>query len=177
MSQATCATCPYFVPREGIAGWCNAFDHQARHHHTRTQDCDNHIESEKIEVQPVREVRKSFPWVSFRNIISVAVSIPLVVIPSPTKVAAIPQPADPICERGSGRFTQPVDKADVLLDDDAWYWFVEGESDAVTGNPPRCPDNNYYMTGFNGAKHQLSSGHISWQWEGNEFEPVGEYEF
>lgn len=178
----TCRECPYFNSygaNERGRGTCQIFDRVEREHHVMTSDCRNHIKSEpeKIKVQPVaKKIRKPFPWVSFRNIISVAISVPLVVVPSP-KAVAIPQPADPICHRGSGRFAPAPDKAEALLDDDARFQFIEGECDATTGNPPQNPGNSYYMMGFDSAKHQLSSGHIAWRWEEHEFEPVGEYEF
>lgn len=57
----TCSTCPYFEDyyEASKRGWCHAFDHQARTHHTRTNDCDQAIqaleEKEAIATQAIAQ--------------------------------------------------------------------------------------------------------------------------
>lgn len=63
-------------------------------------------------------------------------------------------------------------------DEDAKFWFIEGQCDAIANKPRQHPNNYYYNLGFEDAKYELSLGRICWKWnEENEFEPVGEYEF
>jgi hypothetical protein len=58
-------------------------------------------------------------------------------------------------------------------DQDARFWFVEGECDAITLKPPKHPNNRWYMSGFHDAKYEISLGRICWRWnEKNEFEPI-----
>ena len=48
--QSTCADCPQFkdLNESNGRGWCTLFDHQARKHHTLTNDCVQQIESEQL---------------------------------------------------------------------------------------------------------------------------------
>jgi hypothetical protein len=63
-------------------------------------------------------------------------------------------------------------------DQDARFWFVEGECDAILMKSPQHPANCWYMSGFRDAKYEISLGRCCWRWsEQNELEPVGEMEF
>jgi hypothetical protein len=64
-------------------------------------------------------------------------------------------------------------------DQDARFWFVEGECDAIGMLTPQHPNNSWYMSGYRDAKYELSLGRICWRWnEQNEFVPVeGDSEF
>lgn len=56
-------------------------------------------------------------------------------------------------------------------DEDARFWFIEGECDAVGQETPKHPGNYYYMMGYHDAQHEISLGRIKWGWKDNEFIP------
>lgn len=67
---------------------------------------------------------------------------------------------------------------DYREDEDARFWFIEGECDAIALKSPAHRDNHFYMLGYRDAKYELSLGRICWRWtDENEFKPVGEEEF
>ncbi len=68
--------------------------------------------------------------------------------------------------------------AETSFQDEARFWFVEGECDAIAMLVASHPNNCYYMMGFANAKYELSLGRICSRWsDENELEPAGEYEF
>jgi hypothetical protein len=63
-------------------------------------------------------------------------------------------------------------------DQDARFWFIEGEFDAIALKSPQHPQNPWYMAGFHDAKYELSLGRNCWRFtEQGDYDPVGETEF
>ena len=66
-----------------------------------------------------------------------------------------------------------INEEENARDEDARFWFTEGECDAIAMVSPQHPENIYYMMGFRDAKHRLLTGEICWRWNAeHEFQPV-----